>query len=103
MHGKRNSGEGTKFSYEFLNHFVSSKIMKLLKYKFCAAKEAKYSCFTKQELMTGNRSQTISRVFELRVVYMGMVVGLVRLLWSFLLLSHWLEEVFKLAGDLSLT
>lgn len=86
MYGKRNAGEGTKFSYEFLKHFVSSKIMKLVKYKFCAAKKAKYSHFMEKELVPGNRRKIISWVFELQVVYIGVVVGLVKLLWSFLLL-----------------
>lgn len=68
MYGKRNAGEGTKFSYELLKDFVSSKIMKWLKHKFCAAKKAKYSRFMKQELVPGNRSKMISWVFELSVV-----------------------------------
>lgn len=91
MYGKRNAAEGTKFSYEFLKHLLSSKVMKLLKYKFCAAQKAKYSHFMKQELVPGNRSKTISWIIELQGVCVSVVAGLVKPLWSFLLLSHWLE------------
>lgn len=86
MYGKRNAGKGTKFSYEFLKHFVSSQIMKSLKYKCYAARKAKYSHFREKEFVPGNRSKMISWVLELQVVYIGVVVGLVKLLWSFLLM-----------------